>query len=41
MVPTSPGSDAHIIQWLLWLALLVGGNIAVWWVVLHHVFDVV
>lgn len=25
----------------LWLALLVGGNIAVWWVVLHLVFDVV
>jgi hypothetical protein len=41
MAPTSPGSDAHVINWLLWLALLVGGNILVWYHVLADVFDVV
>ena len=29
------------VERLLRLALLVGGVIAVWWVVLHYVFDVV
>lgn len=39
MSDSAPGPMT--IDRLLWLALLVGGVIAVWWVVLHVVFDVV